>query len=105
MRRDSELGSRRQNWTCAACLQHIGSVNRILEIAAVVPIELELIRGAIEFQKTRNLSLQDSIVYASVLSHLSTAPAEESKCFITKNSKDFANPDIYTELKPMVASF
>jgi len=86
------------------------SVSRILEIATVVPIERELIKGAIEFQKTRNLSPQDSIVYASVLSHLSNVQYEEfeqpvlkdvvePKCFITKNSKDFANPDIYAELK------
>ena len=75
------------------------AVNRILETAIVVPIERELIKAAIELQKTRNLSPQDSIVYASVLSHLSNNPTEEPKCFITKNSKDFANPDIYTELE------
>ncbi|MCI0491114.1 MAG: PIN domain-containing protein [Blastocatellia bacterium] len=75
------------------------AVSRILEKAVVVPIEREVIKAAIDFQKTRNLSPQDSIVYASVLSHLSSSSTEEPKCFITKNSKDFANPDIYTELE------
>ena len=75
------------------------SVSRILEAAIVVPIERELIKAAIEFQKTRNLSPQDSIVYASVLSHLAGSRDDEPKCFITKNSKDFANPDIYSELE------
>ena len=75
------------------------ATSRILEAAVVVPIEREVIRAAIAFQKTRNLSPQDSIVYASVLSHLISTSTEEPKCFITKNSKDFANPDIYSELE------
>jgi hypothetical protein len=75
------------------------AVSRILETAVVAPIEREVIKNAIDFQKTRNLSPQDSIVYASVLSHLSGTSVDEPKCFITKNSKDFANPDIYAELE------
>ena len=75
-----------------------GTVSRILETATVIPIERDTIKAAIELQKTRNLSPQDSIVYASVLSHLSRA-SDEPKCFITKNSKDFANPDIYKDLE------
>ncbi len=75
------------------------AVSRILETAVVIPIEREVIKAAIDFQKTRNLSPQDSIVYASVMSHLSGASKEDPKCFITKNSKDFANPDIYTEME------
>lgn len=75
------------------------AASRILETAVVVPIEKEVIRAAIDFQRTRNLSPQDSIVYASVLSHLISTSKEEPKCFITKNSKDFANPDIYSELE------
>jgi predicted nucleic acid-binding protein len=74
------------------------AVSRILETATVIPIERDTIKAAIDLQKTRNLSPQDSIVYASVLSHLSRA-SDESKCFITKNSKDFANPDIYKDLE------
>jgi len=75
------------------------AATRILETAVVIPIEREVIKAAIDFQQSRNLAPQDSIVYASVLSHLSTTSTEEAKCFITKNSKDFANPDIYAELE------
>ena len=75
------------------------AVSRILDTAIVIPIEREIIKAAINFQKERNLSPQDSIVYASVLSHLSTTSTEEPKVFITKNSKDFANPDIYADLE------
>jgi predicted nucleic acid-binding protein len=74
------------------------AINRILETATVIPIERDTIKAAVELQKTRNLSPQDSIVYASVLAHLVKAPSGP-KCFITKNSKDFANPDIYKELE------
>lgn len=73
------------------------TISTILQIAEVIPIGLEIIKAAIQFQKTQNLSPQDSIVYASVLGHLANA-ADEPKCFLTKNSKDFANPDIYGEL-------
>jgi predicted nucleic acid-binding protein len=73
-------------------------ISRVLETATVIPIERNTIKEAIELQKTRISTPQDSIVYASVLSHLSGA-ASGLKCFITKNSKDFANPDIKKDLE------
>ena len=73
------------------------TLERILQTVEVIPIGLSTIRAAITFQKSLDLSPQDSIVYASILDHLSTA-SEEFRCFITKNSKDFANPDIENEL-------
>jgi len=73
------------------------AMNRVLESALVAPIGRDTLRSAIDLQRTRNLSPQDSIVYASVLSHVKTA-SEEPKCFLTKNSKDFANPDVYNDL-------
>ena len=73
------------------------TLERILQTVEVIPIDLSTIRNAIAFQKSLDLSPQDSIVYASILDHLSTASAE-LRCFITKNSKDFANPDIENEL-------
>ena len=69
----------------------------ILQTVEVIPIGLSIIRAAITFQKSLELSPQDSIVYASILDHLATA-SEDHSCFITKNSKDFANPDIENEL-------
>ncbi len=73
------------------------TLQRILQTVGVIPIGLSIIRAAITFQESRSLSPQDSIVYASILDHLTTA-SEELRCFITKNSKDFANPDIENEL-------
>ena len=78
-------------------LQLDDTLERILQTVEVIPIGLSIIRAAIKFQKSLELSPQDSIVYASILNHLTTA-SEKPRCFITKNSKDFANPDIENEL-------
>ena len=72
------------------------TLQRILQTVGVIPIGLSTIRAAITFQKSLDLSPQDSIVYASILDHLTTA-SEELRCFITKD-KDFANPDIGNQL-------
>jgi len=70
---------------------------RVLSIAQVIPIDLDTIRAALTFQNSRNLSAQDSIVYASILTHLAGA-GPGPHCFITKNSRDFVNPDIKNDL-------
>lgn len=72
-------------------------LERILQIVEVIPLGLSTIRAATTFQKRHSLSPQDAIVYASVLEHLASAPVSP-RCFITRNSKDFLNPDIEGEL-------
>ena len=74
------------------------TLQRMLQMVEVIPIGLNIIRAAITFQKSIELSPQDSIVYASILNHLTTA-SEKPRCFITKNSRDFVNPDIENDLK------
>ena len=74
------------------------TLQRMLQMVEVVPIGLSIIRAAITFQESRGLSPQDSIVYASILDHLATE-SENCSCFITKNSRDFVNPDIENDLK------
>ena len=75
------------------------ALDRILRTAEVIPIGLNTIRAAITLQKSRSLSPQDSIVYASILAHLAEVSEEDLRCFMTKNSKDFVNPDIENELR------
>lgn len=72
-------------------------LERILQIADVIPVGSNIIRAATTLQRSRDLSPQDAIVYASVLDHLASAP-EAIRCFINRNSKDFLNPDIENEL-------
>ena len=48
-------------------------LERILQTVGVIPIGLSIIKAAITFQESRGLSPQDSIVYASILNHLTRA--------------------------------
>lgn len=73
------------------------AIERVLAGAVLIPIEGNTVRSAIEIQKSRRLDPQDSIVYASVLSDL-PGRKDEPSCFVTKNSRDFATPDIIQEL-------
>ncbi len=71
------------------------ALERVLGTARVIPIELRTIR-AVQGLQTLKLSPQDLIVYASVLSHLeeTTEADREDRMFITRNTKDFASPDV-----------
>jgi predicted nucleic acid-binding protein len=73
------------------------TLSRLLKIAEVIPLSSEIVSSAITYQTQHDLSPQDSIVYASVLAHLSTS-SSTSKCFLNKNSKDFDDPDIVNTL-------
>ena len=73
------------------------ALSRLLGTVNIIPIDVNIMREAIQFQRTLDLSPQDSIVYASILSELK-AGENKNACFITKNSKDFLNPSIYSEL-------
>lgn len=75
------------------------TLDRILKIVAeIIPIGLDTIRSGFSYQQSHGLSPQDSIVYASILRHL-TETGHNPSCFVTKNSKDFDNPNVENELK------
>ncbi len=73
------------------------TLNLILRSARLIPMDITTVSKSLELQKTRSLEPQDAIVYASVLDHLTRRPRGPG-CFITKNSKDFLNPDIEEDL-------
>ena len=74
------------------------TVGRILDSAAVIPLQGEILKEAIQFQRSLDLSPQDSVVYASVIAHLSAAPPGP-KCFLNRDRKDFSMPDIKEGLR------
>ncbi len=80
----------------AASLHDI--TKRLLAIARTVELDAACFALALAYQQQYALSPQDSIIYASVTSDLRTRPPADSKCFITRNSKDFDDPGIVTEL-------
>ncbi len=52
-----------------------------------------IVNAAIAYQADLRLTPQDSIVYSSVISHMVSSDPE-IKCFLNRNARDFAIPDI-----------
>jgi predicted nucleic acid-binding protein len=71
-------------------------LNRILDVADVIPLDAGVISEAASYRD--RLNPQDSIVYSSVLRHLTSTGGSES-CFINRNRKDFDDPDIRESLE------
>ena len=69
----------------------------LLEVAELIPVDAAVARAAIRVQEEIGLSPQDSIVYASIHSHLSRAGPGD-KCFITSNANDFHTPEVRRQL-------
>ena len=74
------------------------TIMRVLDASNLIPIDHETVQTAMALQESRDLEPADSLVYSSVLSDLSRQQKILGSYFITKNSKDFANPDIVSDL-------
>jgi predicted nucleic acid-binding protein len=72
-------------------------LERLLKLADVVPLEALIVSAAAQYRVEYELAPQDSIVYASVRSHLDASRGTES-CFINRNSRDFNDPDMEESL-------
>ncbi len=75
----------------------VAVLERILEVASVVPLEVGIVLQAAQFRDIYKFAPQDSVVYASVLHHLATSSATGS-CFINRNRRDFDDLDIEESL-------
>lgn len=69
------------------------AIERLLAVTEIIPLDAQILSSAIKYQLDHDLSPQDSVVYASVIQHL-TASNSTTKCFLNRNSKDFDDPDI-----------
>ena len=56
-----------------------------------------IIAAAIRYQIDADVSPQDSIIFASVISYLDQH-RDPPSCFLTKNREDFDDPDMVAEL-------
>jgi predicted nucleic acid-binding protein len=75
------------------------ALDRILTVCQVIPMVPEILKLAADYRhEPFELSIQDSIVYASVIHHLTTTKTTGQKCFLTRNSRDFNKPDIQAAL-------
>lgn len=78
--------------------QRLGeALNDILDVTQIIPLNAQTIRNAFPLQKSHDLSPQDSIVFASILTHLTSA-SPQTNLFITKNSKDFVDKPVLADL-------
>lgn len=77
------------------------AIRRTVNQCDLIPIDADIMNSAIEIQIRNRLSPQDSIIYASVLSHLVNADRQLTKIFVTKNSRDFSNPDVVQALQTL----
>ncbi len=72
-------------------------ITALSSIARILPLDSDSVAQARRAESSLGLSPSDAVVYAAVLSHLQGAPAG-AKCFLNRDSKGFANPDVYDEL-------
>lgn len=86
------IESSQQEWSA---LESVMSL--ILSIGEVIPLTSNILQAAIRNEETQGLEPPDATVYASIIDDLGVRDKVPS-CFLNKNSKDFANPDIYAEL-------
>ena len=76
----------------------------MLQTAEIIPLSSDVLRQAGGIQAAVAMSAQDSIVLASVVSHLAaTKPAES--CFLDRNIKDFDKPNIRVMLDQFGCKF
>lgn len=73
-------------------------VARLLTVAGRIELDSARFALARTYQVRYGLSPQDSIIYASVVTDLQLKPPADPKCFLTRNSRDFDDPDIVAEL-------
>lgn len=71
---------------------------RLLQTCEVISLDVASLAAAVQYQSEYDLSPNDAVVYASVISHLMRS-ASPASCFLNRNSRDFDDPDIVDELK------
>ena len=72
-------------------------LSRILNVSEIIPLDKNVVQVANRYRKQFKLAYQDSIVFASIISHLNSFKQGES-CFLNRNSSDFNDPDIHQAL-------
>ncbi len=74
--------------------------DRLLNVGEIVELNATTLSEAAAYETTYDLTPQDALVYASVITHLRQDLPEQA-CFLNRNSKDFDNPDIIDGLRQL----
>ncbi len=75
-----------------------GTLDKVLLGAEIIPLNSDILERPGDYQEKLGLPANDSIVFASVMSHLEETFGEES-CFLNRNTKDFDSPQVREMLK------
>ena len=76
------------------------TISSLVDCAHVVPLDKDVIRHSAQSQAAHGLSPQDSLVYSSVIQHLTRLRAQPS-CFLNRNTRDFDDENIVEELQQL----
>lgn len=71
--------------------------SRLSETAEVVALDAKVLAESTDCRERHDFSPQDSIVFASVISHRVETP-EQRSCFLNKDRKDFDDQQVVEEL-------
>ncbi len=71
---------------------------QLIKTSTVLPLDADVLTTATTYQTKYDLSSEDAIVYATVLSHLKGRSSGQS-CFLNRNTRDFDDPDLVAELR------
>lgn len=75
------------------------TVRRLLVVGRSIPLDELVFARALSDQSRFDLSPQDAIIFASVISDLSGMSQSRHSLFISKNWKDFGDPGITADLR------
>ena len=76
----------------------------LTKIAEIIAFKAQTIQEARQIESKYNLTLQDAIIFSSILNHLQQYKPSQS-CFLNRNVKDFNTVDIKTKLKSLNCKF
>lgn len=76
----------------------IATAERLLNVATMIPVDVAVFRQAMIYRTRYSLSPQDSLIYSTVVSHMTTHGATGPHYFVSKDRKDFRDPGIALEL-------
>lgn len=80
------------------------AIEGILKTAEVIPLDSDMFYRAAGMPTAFDMSIQDSIVLASVVHHLCETKPIRS-CFLNRNTKDFDDPNVREMLEELGCKF